>query len=259
MLTTQQIKFFKTFGFLWLRQQFTAAEMNEIIQETDKMLAKNEGRKTGPSHQSVDPFVEQSSSLGRLPEDDRIYRPMQQVLGKGFVWGNSEGVSGSFNETNDHQWHCDRAGQIDLQYTRVKIMIYLQPMRKDAGALRVIPGSHHLSFHRRLLPLQSQEQGSSQTAFGIGGSDLCCFPLEVDLGDVVIFNHYLFHGVFGKQSRRRYVALKFAAKIETEQQYDALRPHRQDASCLHENYRYSDRPRIQEMVEGLLTWEKKVG
>ena len=259
MLSAQQISHFETFGFLCLKDLFTPAEMVAITSEAEELLEANPGSRSGPSHQAVSPFVEMGPGLARLPEDDRIYRPIEQLLGEGFVWGNSEGVSGSFNETNDHQWHCDRAGQIDLQYTRIKIMIYLQSMRKDAGALRVIPGSHHAPFHRQLLALQSQEYGSSPSAFGVEGSELCSCPLEVGPGDVVVFNHYLFHAVYGKQSVRRYIALKFAAKPETETHYEALIPHGQDASQLHDNYRHSERPRVVKMVSGLLEWEKKLG
>ncbi len=259
MLTPQQISYFETFGFLCLRQYFPPSEMAELARDTEELLAAHAGKQSGPSHQAVSNFVEMGTVLARLPEDDRIYQPMQQLLGDGFIWGNSEGVSGSFNETNDHQWHSDRAGQIDLQYTRLKIMIYLQSMRKDTGALRVIPGSHHAPFHRELLRLQPQQQGTAAAAFGVEGSELCCYPLEVDPGDVVVFNHYLYHAVYGKQNVRRYIALKFAAKPETAAHYEALRPHGQDAGTLHDTYRNSHRPRIKGMVDGLLEWEKKLG
>ena len=259
MLTTDQISYFETFGFLCLRQLFSPAEMADITREAGELMAANPGDRHGPSHQAVSPFVELGPVLTKLPEDDRIYLPMEQLLGPGFIWGGSEGVSGSFNETNDHNWHSDRADQIDLQYRRIKIMIYLQPMRKDTGALRVIPGSHHTAFHRSLLPLQSQHEESCPRAFGVAGPDLCGYPLEVDPGDVVVFNHYLFHGVYGKQDVRRYVALKFAAEPTSEAHYDALKPHHQDASRLHESYRHSDRPRVQGMVEKLLEWEAKLG
>jgi len=72
-------------------------------------------------------------------------------------------------------------------------------------------------------------------------------------------DHYLYHAVYGKQSVRRYIALKFAARPETATHYEALGPHNQDASSLHDSYRNSDRPRIQEMVKGLLEWEEKLG
>lgn len=259
MLTEQEIAHFETFGFLVLRQLFSPEEMAAMMEETDALLAANEGIRNGPSHHSVAPFVELSERLRGLPEEDRIFTSVEQLLGEGFVWGNSEGVSGSFNESNDHQWHSDRAGQIDLQYTRLKIMIYLQSMRKDAGALRVIPGSHHQLFHRELLRLQPQQLGTAREAFGVDGAELCCHPVEVDPGDVVMFNHYLYHGVYGKQSLRKYIALKFAARPETEIEYDALKPHKQDASSLHDSYRNSERPRIRSMVAGLLEWEDRLG
>ena len=260
MLTAEQVNHFEAFGFLLLRQLYSPDEMAELSRELAEVLqAQREGSSNDSSFQGVSPFIEHGRELVDLPEDDRMYQAMEQLLGDGFVWGGSEGVSGSFNETNDHQWHSDRGGQIDLNYRRIKIMIYLQAMRQETGALRVIPGSHHASFHRLLLPLQEQKPGTSPEAYGVEGHDLPCTTLEVDPGDVVVFDHYLFHAVYGKQGRRRYVALKFAAKPETEVHYEALRAHSQDASKLHDRLRHSKRPRMKEMVEGLLQWEAKLG
>tara|TARA_Y100000588_G_scaffold363704_1_gene426620 strand:+ start:2532 stop:3317 length:786 start_codon:yes stop_codon:yes gene_type:complete len=258
-LTPEQLSHFQTFGFLCLRQLFLPQEMISITSEVDELMVAHPGRQSGPSHQSVAPFVELSPDLAWLPEDDRIFLPMEQLLGPGFIWGCSEGVAGSFNESHDHTWHCDRGGQIDLQYTRIKIMIYLQSMRKETGCLRVIPGSQHADFHRSLLPLQEQHVKPGAEIFGVAGSDLCCHALEVDPGDVIVFNHYLFHAVYGKQPLRRYIALKFAEQPTTKEHYDALRVHNQDASRLHESYRRSDRPRVRGMVEKLLEWESELG
>ena len=259
MLTTQEIAHFETFGFLHLRQTFSPAEMQDIIREADELWREDlENQVEEPQSQHLVPFVEKRPLLARLPEDDRIYLAIEQLLGPGFVWGGSEGNRGSFNETNDHQWHCDRAGQIELQYTRIKIMIYLQAMRKDTGALRVVPGSHLQPFHEKLLVLQPQQEGTSLGVFGVSGPDLACFPLEVEPGDVVVFNHYLFHGVYGKQEGRSYITMKFAAAPQTEEHVEALREHGQDASRLDEEFRYSRRPRIRGMVERLLDWEEKL-
>ena len=258
-LTPEQLTHFWTFGFLRLRQLLSPKEMTSITSEADELMAVHPGHQSGPSHQSVAPFVELSPKLAWLPEDDRIYLPMEQLLGPGFVWGCSEGVAGSFNESHDHSWHCDRAGQIDLQYTRTKIMIYLQSMRKETGCLRVLPGSHHADFHRSLRPLQKRHAKPGRHAFGVAGSELYCHAIEVAPGDVVVFDHYLYHAVYGKQAVRRYVALKFAEQPTTEEHYDALREHNQDASKLHETYRHSDRPRVRGMVEKLLEWEAALG
>ena len=79
---------------------------------------------------------------------------------------------------------------------------------------------------------------------------------EVELGDVVIFNHYLFHGVYGKQEDRSYIAMKFAAQPTCQDHIASLKHHGQDVSKLHDNWRHSQRPRIQSMVQNLLAWEE---
>lgn len=259
MLTPAQIQHFQTFGYLLLRQTFSAPEMAQITSEADALfqqdLASNGEQPLGSQH--VVPFIERRQDLARLAEDDRIFLPMQQLLGPGFVWGGSEGNKGSFNESRDHQWHSDRAGQIDLAYLRIKIMVYLQTMTRDSGALRVLPGSHHPDFHKRLLPLQGQGPETCRAAFGVAGEQLCGVPLEVVPGDVVIFDHYLYHAVYGKSDARRYLAMKFAAEPATPAQAEALRVHHQDASHLHDRFRHSDRPRIQGLVDKLLFWEQQ--
>jgi len=259
MLTEEQLAHFETFGFILFRQLFSAAEMAAFTEQANELWQEDLAtRSEETAHQHIAPFIERRPLLAGLPEDDRIYNPVQQLLGPGFTWGGSEGNKGSFNETNDHQWHSDRAGQIDLQYRRIKIMIYLQAMQRDNGALRLIPGSHKPEFHRQLFVLQSQHQGSSLAAFGVPGPDLPCFPVEVEPGDVVLFDHYLYHAVYGKQNGRSYIAVKFAARPESEVHYEALRAHHQDASHLHENFRHSNRPRIRGMVDGLLKWEAQL-
>ena len=135
MLTAQKIDHFETFGFLLFRQLFSPAEMAEMTAEAEEVWREDLAHQPGQGHQQVAPFLERRPLLARLPEDDRIYLPVQQLLGLGFVWGGSEGNKGSFNVTRNHPWHSDRADQIALQYTRIKIMIYLQAVTKDTGAL----------------------------------------------------------------------------------------------------------------------------
>ena len=257
MLSPEQLTFFETFGFVHMRALFSPEEMAAISAAAEDIW-RRERQGGAEGHQSSVSFVECRPLLAGLPEDDRIYGPVGQVAGADFVWGGSEGNKGSFNETRDHQWHSDRAGQIDLAYRRIKIMIYLQAMQRDTGALRVIPGSHQADFHRRLLVLQPQQQGTSMSAFGVPGPDLPAHPVEVVPGDVVMFDHYLYHSVYSKQDERSYIAMKFAARPETEIHYQALCNHGQGAGRLHDNFRRSQRPRIRGMVAGLLKWERQL-
>lgn len=45
-------------------------------------------------------------------------------------------------EYNEHSWHADRPGPRELDYHRMKIMVYCCGTTTHHGALRVIPGSH---------------------------------------------------------------------------------------------------------------------
>ena len=103
MLTTEQTSHFETFGFLLMRAVFG--------------------------------FIEKRPLLRRLAEDDRIYEPIQQLLGPGFAWIGSAGNL----YVGDTGWHPDCR---DLEYGKIKVIFYLDPVGKDTGCLRVIPGSH---------------------------------------------------------------------------------------------------------------------
>ena len=88
MLTPAQIAHFETFGFLLLRRVFTSAEMVKITCEANQVWRENlERQLDGTRHQLVIPFVEKRPLLAQLPEDDRIYLPIEDLLGPGFVWG----------------------------------------------------------------------------------------------------------------------------------------------------------------------------
>lgn len=95
------------------------------------------------------PFVERHSTMTHLVEDDRIYGPVKQLLGRDFIWSGSEGNRGFHPDRESHHWHPDRWGKQELGFSRIKIMIYLDQIRKESGALRVIPGSHRASLHGR--------------------------------------------------------------------------------------------------------------
>ncbi len=257
-LTKQQISYFETFGYLICRQLFPPSEIAEITCEADELWRqmRKEGEDKG-SHQDIAPFIEHRPRLMQLADDDRIYEPMQQLLGDEFIWVGSEGRVGSFNDTNDHRWHCDRTWMYGLSYRWIKHMIYLEPTTKDTGALRVIPGSHLREFAEILHVFNEERPNTCRDIFGVEGDEMPCVALESDPGDMVILNHYIFHGVYHKQPNRRYISLKFAEKPTRPEHFDALCQHVQDASQLHEAFRNSKRTRIQKMIKPIITTESR--
>jgi ectoine hydroxylase-related dioxygenase (phytanoyl-CoA dioxygenase family) len=227
MITNEQIDHFRVFGFLVLRQAFSSEEIGEITNEADAIWDREapEGSKAG-TMASFGEFVERNAQLTRLAEDDRIYGTVNQLLGDGFVWAGSEGNVGCLSGGTAHHWHADRPGRDELDYLRIKVMIYLDPTRKETGAFRVIPGSHKLPLHEALQPFQHVHPEKNPTFFGLPGDQIPCVAIESNPGDIVFFTQSLFHAVYGGLSvRRRFIALKFAAKPQSEADYKSLRRH----------------------------------
>ena len=93
MLTSEQIAHFETFGFVIRRHCFSASEMEEISRTFDDVLSEDRQGQAfdGAARQAVLGFIEKRPLLSGLVENDRIYQPLEQLLGPGFVWIGSDG------------------------------------------------------------------------------------------------------------------------------------------------------------------------
>ncbi len=252
MLTQEQIDLFDTFGFLHLRQVLTPEERQTITAAADATWAGELERNPQADDIGLSYFVEDHPALRPLLTDDRIYQPMVQLLGEDFIWSGSEGNRAVDPKIDDHHWHADRPGAPELDYLRIKIMIYLSPMRKEQGALRVIPGSHRLPLHAHLQPFQRAHSDVAPTFFGMCGADVPCHAVETDPGDVVIFTQNLFHSVYGKTGLRRYIALKFVERPTCNAHLASLQRWSPYTFAPAPSLLASGDPRIQRMVAGLI-------
>jgi hypothetical protein len=253
MLTREQMDAFRVFGFLVIREAFTPEEMERIAHEAERVWEAYLGRPAAPDEPlGIAPFLELNPRLLFLIEDDRIYIPMTQLLGQDVIWSGSEGNQGIAGGRAAHHWHADRPGPLELGYTRIKIILYMDPMRKDTGALRVIPGSHRSPFHEALEPFQIAHVEADPRFFGMNGADVPAYPVETDPGDVVVFNQSLFHAVYGHPDRRRrFIALKYAARPTTPAHLASLRRGSQYTFTPHEALRLSESPRLRGLIDGL--------
>jgi ectoine hydroxylase-related dioxygenase (phytanoyl-CoA dioxygenase family) len=259
MLTTEQRLFFDTFGFLVLRQQFDADEMSSISSEFHEVMETDrQGQEfAGERRHGVMGFVEQRARLTRLVDDDRIYGPLEQLLGEGFVWIGSDGNL----YVGDTHWHSDGSDS----YRRIKVAFYLDPVERDTGCLRVVPGSHRPELHDRLTAQEPGEDAGT-SPYGVDLADIPSFPLESQPGDVVFFNQNLFHASHGGRTGRRMFTLNVGAKPTEAAHYDYLRRmHETNRSrfiatmqvtqtnrVYTDEFLQSDSPRIRGMVSELL-------
>ncbi|MBI4551229.1 MAG: phytanoyl-CoA dioxygenase family protein [Candidatus Latescibacteria bacterium] len=247
MLTPEQAAFFQTFGFVTLRQAFSPDEMAEVSREFDELVTQDRQGLPfpGEKRQSLYGIAEKSPLITRLVDDDRFYTTVEHLLGPGFLWLCSEGNL----YVGDTPWHPDGTR---LNAIPLKVSLYLDPLTKETGCLRVLPGSHRLPLHEDIKAL---------TKLGMAGADLPGVPFESQPGDVLFANMNLWHAAFGGRSGRRHLAISFFSEPTTDEHLTLLREnydgllvfiqrlqYSQPGRVFTDEFLYSDRPRIRRMA-----------
>ena len=251
MLTGEQKRFFKTFGFLILRQVFTAAEINQIRRESDRILRENRLDKpfSGTRRQAMIPFFEHSPALLWVLEDDRIYHLGTDLLGPGFILNATEGNL----HVGDTQWH---GGAPEPEVVgHIKIAFYLEPTTKESGALRLIPGSNYPEIRHHLQPLIAQQDDPHIQPLGVAGTEIPAYVFESEPGDIGIFSEHTWHAAFGGAPGRSQHAINFMANPTTDEQVAHIcKLYKKMLYSLHppEVLVNSNRPRLRGLVEKLV-------
>jgi len=218
-LTPQQIAYFDTFGFLKLPGLFRAdigeltAAFESVFAATDEPMVLS----NNPYHQTRDArfqdrprltvplFIEQNEALGRLRTDPRVVGIAQSLLGPEFEYAHSDGNLFYC----DVYWHLDAFGS-PIHQRHIKLYFYLDALRHESGALRVIPGTGDLggSYVTTVRQLFNDPDTARQT-LGIELDEVPSWTLEVDPGDVIIGNYRTMHATFGGGPRRRLFTVNF--------------------------------------------------
>ena len=249
MLTPGQIAHYDTFGFLVLRGVFSAAEVSSIQRDFDEVWNESAGGQpwSGDRVETHQPFIERRATLTRLAEDDRIYGAVEQLLGPNIVWGGSAAA----RYVGDSGWHADDFDGLMETYPVIKVVTYLEPVDKDTGCLRIIPGSHHRSFNQDLRPLDQQHSDPSLMPFSVLGHDTPGFPMETHPADLIIFDARAYHGAFGGGPGRSNMQLLYFPEPAGDEDAGTLRQiyHRTKYILrIAESFLNSDSPRVRRLV-----------
>lgn len=210
-LTSQQLAFFETYGYLGL-PGLMADRIEEITKAFESVWAERGGGHFGQPHDDqrrscIVPFIDQNAVLCTLLDDPRILGIATSLLGDDFNYITSDGNY----YAGDTNWHSD-GWHLDVRH--IKLAFYLDPLTRDTGCLRVIPGSHHTgdvyagTLHRSVA--------KSQELFGLHGRDLPAVALETNPGDLVLFNHNTKHAAYGGSSRRRMFTINLCQRYPDE-------------------------------------------
>ena len=220
-LSSQQLSQFDAFGYMGF-PGLLADKAQAIIDAFEAVWVRHGGGHDGKPHDEkarsvVVQFLDQSEYLSTLLDDPRIHDIAASILGDDF---NYMGSDGNFY-VGDTRWHSDGyGGRGGLKH--IKIAFYLDPLTRDTGALRVIPGSHRVGDH--FSDQLEREVKKCDESWGIPGSQVPAIALETKPGDILVFNHDIKHSAWGGSTRRRMFTMNCCQRYP-EDKLPALRDY----------------------------------
>jgi ectoine hydroxylase-related dioxygenase (phytanoyl-CoA dioxygenase family) len=211
-LTEQQQRFFETFGYLHL-PGVLAERIGWITEQYEAVWRERGVVHDGTQRSCIVPFIDQLTEFCTLLDDARIVGLVRGLLGEDF---NYLGGDGNWY-TGDTQWHPDGAHSVGKW---LKVAFYLDPVGRDTGCLRVIPGTHRLDA---IGAWEAREARRSEELWGVSQRDVPSIALETQPGDLVAFNHNLMHASFGGSTHRRMFTMNFVSHCVTAEEKAELR------------------------------------
>jgi hypothetical protein len=210
-LNDQQVAYFETFGFLKLPGLFRD-DIDEIITGFEEVFAAEHPRMElyeplhGEERRLIIPqFISKNERLHRLLDDPRVRGIVSSLLGSDYEYAESDGNLFDCEST----WHSDMYGA-PLHLHHVKLSFYLDTLREDSGAIRVIPGTNFFNENFALnLRKRIWDPTKIASEFGVPDRELPSFPIETDPGDVVAWDFRTIHASFYGGKRRRLFSINF--------------------------------------------------
>ncbi len=214
-LTSHQIDFMDTFGYM----HFPGLLKDRIdaIDQAFEALMSQHGSQTHDAQRRLcmAPCINHSPYLCTLLDDDRIHGIATGLLGDDYQYWNSDGNY----YVGDTQWHSDTVWPEPIRF--FKMALYLDPMTKESGALRVIPGSHR--FGEGFAETVHQQLSGEKVSWGgLPGDEVPAVALETQPGDLVVFNHSTKHSAWGGGRRRRMFTIVFTHRHTQDSRLEAF-------------------------------------
>ena len=226
MLMPEQIAHFETFGFVILRDMFTPDEVKTIRNEFDHAAARADEFKPFDNIEwryftmqgAETPFYTS------LPEDPRFYEVAEQLYGERAFSIGSHG----YRYVGNTRWHYND-GSHNYHGFGIKFQFGLQPVGRDTGGLRFVPGSHKPAFQDRLvdLPPLGRRFYKAQRAWD-EIDRVPCYAAEYGPRDAVAFDLRIFHATWGGGNDRQMSCVTFFHYPETPEEMETMRsivPH----------------------------------
>ena len=217
-LTEQQTRFFDAFGYLVVRQLFSPEEVERVIEGFEWSIRNWGGGQDhdGTKRTMFGGPIEHAPEMCAILDHPGVLGLIGGVIGDDFSYCGGDGNY----YVGDTHWHPD--GNWGRLWA-TKTAFYLDEVDAGSGCLRVIPGSHRPGHYLRAEGVNPRE---SEALFGVPPSE---FPgslaLESSPGDVVIFNHDLYHASFGGGRQRRMFTMNCTRRAATPEEHELARQY----------------------------------
>ena len=220
MLTPGQIAHFKAFGFVIMRSVFSKDEFKTIQAEFDHRAAVASSYEPfdGSKSHTFNMMGDDTPFFASLLEDSRFAEAAEQMFGDVLAY-----IADAKRYVGNTSWHYDGGSYDD---SGVHFVMYLQPVRADTGALRIIPGSHNSPWFEELderPPLRyawaRQDYARAEAPELI--DSIPAYVCETDPGDVVAFDWRLYHATLGGSDDRHQVSLDYLSYPRTPREVAA--------------------------------------
>ncbi len=205
-LTAQQVHFFETFGYVAL-PGLMQDDIAWITAEFEDIFTHSDRPHDGTQRSCIVPFIDQRKRLCTLLDHPAIHGLIASLLGDDF---NYLGGDGNFY-TGDTPWHSDGHHTVG-QY--LKVAFYLDPLTRESGCLRIIPGSHIIAYR----DWEARNARRSEELWSVPQTDVPHVALETQPGDIVAFNHNLMHASFGGNTHRRMFTINCCRHCTTKEE-----------------------------------------
>ena len=217
MLTSEQKRFFETFGFLIIKDFFSQNEINTISKEFNyrSKVASNIEPFDGTKRQTIDMSDDDSPFFASLLDNEQLLSIGKTIHNRILPWSTNidRHVDNTF-------WHHDAGG---YEWYGVKFAFYLDSLTSQNGALRVIPGSHKQPFHDELAHIKNLNYSWIRKNYTAASKSSFIAPIpsyacESNPGDLVIFDYRIFHASLGGSKDRHMCTVNFINYPKTPKQ-----------------------------------------
>lgn len=202
--STQQAqwkRFFDGYGYVHC-PGLLAAEAGWIDTAYEEAFERAGVEHDGTQRSSCQYPLERHERLAGLLDLPAIQSLLSALLGDDYIYLGS----GADLYVGGGMWHPD--GSYPPGYA--KVAMYLDPLTKATGALRLVPGSHLFGYEGNL---------DTQALWGLTDEDVHCVAPDNEPGDVLAFHPNTLHNSLGGGTRRRMLNFMACTPPSTDEEW----------------------------------------